>query len=93
MDIVDGSNQIFNENGAAVVVSFPQSWREIIAIEPRIAGIVTQAAAQRGSRIRRYESAKRRLLPLVGWHAARPALQTSEAYELAMIELARRVGI
>ena len=76
--------------------SRPSTFATVAAVEPRVADLVCEAARLRASRrvtFRDYEEFKRRLLRLVGWHARRPELRTTEAHDLAMHRLVAALGV
>jgi hypothetical protein len=57
----------------------------MVEIEPQLLDlrVSSRIASRRGGGTwHEYERHKRNLKRLVGWHAARPELQTSEAYDI-----------
>lgn len=69
--------------------TIPTTWRAIIAAEPRIAQVVDSARprGRRRNRLLAYESAKRQLDRLVGWHARHPGLRTSDHWDVVISRL------
>lgn len=67
---------------------------DLLALDPTIGTLFDRAAAERGNRARIYARYRLALEHYVGFGRLRgPAeLQTSEAYEIAVCELARRLG-
>jgi putative transposase len=62
--------------------------QEILRVEPRLWSVVNDAATQRRSRtyhrIRTYLALRNRVIPLVGWHAEREELRTSDHYQIVI---------
>lgn len=64
------------------------TWEELVALEPRLAELYTEARAVRRTRrfcanavwVRQF---KPRLLRLAGWYAEKPELRTTGAYDVA----------
>ncbi|EMI40532.1 hypothetical protein [Rhodopirellula sp. SWK7] len=63
------------------------TWNDLVAIEPRLKPLAAYAATSRWS-VSRYESLKRRVGRLVGWHSRNPRLSSSRCYEIAVWYLA-----
>ena len=65
-----------------------QSWRYLVATEPRLRSI-ERLARSVGRSWLAWERVKRALRPLAGWDARRPELQSSEAWDVAYQHLLR----
>ena len=64
-------------------------WDEICAIEPRLKALGDLAKTlERDWQYENYETMKNRMYPLVGMEAQNPALSDSEAWEVAMENIA-----
>lgn len=63
------------------------TWNDLVAIEPRLETLAVDAFSSRWS-AKRYETIKRRVSNLVGWHARNPKLGSSRCYEVALWHLA-----
>jgi len=64
-------------------------WDEICAIEPRLKALGDLAKTlERDWQYKNYETMKNRMYPLVGMEAQNPALRGSEAWDVAMENIA-----
>lgn len=69
------------------------TWQDIIAVEPRLAAIIGEAAAIRKPWWDDYSRLKLRLSQLVGWEARDQRLRTHQAYDVAIDRLAEALRL
>lgn len=69
-------------------VRTPETWSELVEIEPNLMSVEAFVTSLRGRRDwRQWSQAKARFSSLVGWNARKPQLRSSRCFDIAYLHL------